>query len=310
MDRDQAGSRAGPHRGLPAFSGDIRGRGPLVSRMAKLGEWAALKVLREKPPGLILDSAGEEGEVLLPRREMPAAWQIGGSIEVFLYTDSDDRPVATTRRPKVMPGEFGVLKVVDSTRVGCFLDWGLPKDLLLPFGEQRERCEVGKSYVVHVHVDPESGRIVASRRLSRHFSTEAPDYARGQEVELLVHARTELGYKAVIEGRHGGLLFANETFRKLRVGERTRGYIKELRPDGKIDLSLEPPGRARIDQLEARIEAELERRGGFWELGDHSPAERIREELGVSKKAFKQATGALFRKRRIRIEPDGIRRLG
>ncbi len=278
--------------------------------MAELGDWAALKVLREKPPGLILDSAGEEGEVLLPRREMPAAWEIGGTIEVFLYTDSDDRPIATTRRPKVMPGEFGVLKVVDSTRVGCFLDWGLPKDLLLPFGEQRQRCEVGRSYVVHVHVDPESIRIVASRRLSRHFSREEPDYAKGQEVELLIYARTDLGYKAIIEGRHGGLVFASETFRDLRIGDRTRGYVRTVRPDGKIDLSLEPPGRARIDQLEARIEEELERRGGFWELGDHSPADVIRAELGVSKKAFKQATGALFRKRRITIGRDGIRRVG
>ncbi len=275
--------------------------------MAQLGDWAALRVIREKPPGLFLDSEGDEGEVLLPRREMPDRWEVGGAIEVFLYTDSEDRPVATTRRPHVMPGEFGPLEAVASTRVGTFLDWGLPKDLLLPFGEQRDRCEVGRRYVVHVHVDPESERIVASRRLSRHFSREAPDYQPGDKVDLLIYGKTELGYKAIVDGRHGGLLFANETFRRLRHGERTEGYIKEVRSDGKIDLSLEAPGRRRIDELEARIEKELRQRGGFWELCDSSPADLIHHELGVSKKAFKQATGALFRKRRIVIEDDGIR---
>lgn len=275
--------------------------------MAQLGDWAALRILREKPPGLILDSEGDEGEVLLPRREMPASWEIGGTVEVFLYTDSEDRPVASTRRPVVMPGEFGVLEAVATTRVGTFLDWGLPKDLLLPFGEQRDRCEVGRHYVVHVHLDPESERIVASRRLSRHFSREHPPYQSGDKVELLIYGKTELGYKAIVDGRHGGLLFANETFRRLRHGESTEGYIKEIRPDGKIDLSLEPPGRERIDQLEARLLAELERRGGHWALCDSSPADLIHRELGVSKKAFKQATGALFRKRLIVIEDDGIR---
>ncbi|BCX47671.1 GntR family transcriptional regulator [Haloferula helveola] len=275
--------------------------------MAELGEWAALKVIREKPPGLYLDSEGEEGEVLLPRKEMPASWELGGTIEVFLYTDSEDRIIATPKRPRVMPGEFGYLKVVAETRVGSFLDWGLQKDLLLPFGEQRERVPVGRSCVVHVHVDPESGRIVASRRLGRHLSQDRPRYQPGQEVELLLYGKTEMGYKAIVDGKFGGVLFANEVFRDLRAGERTQGYIKEVRDDGKIDLSLYPPGRKRVNDLESRIEDELHRRGGFWELCDSSPAEVIHQELGVSKKAFKQATGALFRKRKIVISDDGIR---
>lgn len=275
--------------------------------MAEIGDWAALTILREKPPGLFLDSEGEEGEVLLPRREMPAEWQVGDRLEVFLYCDSDDRPIATTTRPKVMPGEFGYLEVIAETGVGSFLDWGLPKDLLLPFGEQRERVGVGRSCVVYVHVDQETGRIVATRRLTRHFSKEMPDYEPGHEVDLLLFGKTDLGYKAVVDGRHGGVLFANEVFRRLHAGERTRGWVTQVRSDGKIDLSLYPPGRERVIQLEERIEDELRRRGGSWELCDSSPAEVIHRELGVSKKAFKQATGALFRKRKIVITDDGIR---
>jgi len=276
--------------------------------MAHIGERATLTILREQPFGLFLDAGDELGEVLLPRREMPAKWTIGGEVDVFLYHDSEDRPVATLKHPKAMPGEFAYLEVLAITGVGAFLDWGLPKDLLLPFREQKERLEIGKSYVVHVHVDPASGRIVATRRLNKYLSLAPPaSYSEGQEVELMLYGKTELGYKAIVEGRHSGVLFANEVFRRLRAGEKTKGYVVQVRPDGKIDLSLYPPGRARIDDLESRIEAELGNRGGFWALKDSSPAEEIHKALGVSKKAFKQAIGALFRKRRITIHDDGIR---
>ncbi len=278
--------------------------------MARIGERASLKILREQPFGLFLDAEDDLGEVLLPRREMPAKWRIGGEVEVFLYHDSEDRPVATMKWPKAMPGEFAYLEVLAITGVGAFLDWGLPKDLLLPFREQKERLEVGKSYVVHVHVDPESGRIVASRRLSRYLDQEPAGYAPGQEVGLMLYGKTGLGYKAIVEGRHSGVLFANEVFRRLRAGEKITGYVVKVRPDAKIDLSLYPPGRARVDDLEARIEEELRQRGGFWALCDSSPAEEIHKALGVSKKTFKQATGALFRKRRIVIGHDGIRLAG
>lgn len=276
--------------------------------MARIGERATLTILREQPFGLFLDAGDELGEVLLPRREMPREWRIGGEVNVFLYHDSEDRPVATLKHPKAMPGEFAYLEALDVTGVGAFLDWGLPKDLLLPFREQKEqRIEVGKSYVVRVTVDEASGRIIATRKLGRFLDQTPPDYAAGQEVELMLYGRTELGYKAIVNSRHTGVLFANEVFRRLKAGERTKGYVVQVRPDRKIDLSLYPPGRTRIDDLESRIEAELERRGGFWALCDSSPAEEIHRELGVSKKAFKQATGALFRKRRIVIEDDGIR---
>ena len=275
--------------------------------MAKIGERVKLTILREQPFGVFLDAGDELGDVLLPRREMPRIWQIGGDVEVFLYRDSEDRPVATMKSPKAMPGEFAYLKVLASTDVGAFLDWGLPKDLLLPFREQRERLEVGNSYVVHVHVDPSSGRIVASRRLSRYLDLVPPTYTVGEEVELMLYGKTDLGYKAIINGQHSGVLFSNQVFRRLRAGEETKGYVTLVRPDRKIDLSLYPPGRARIDDLEARIEEELKKRNGFWELCDSSPAEEIYRALGVSKKAFKRATGALFRKRKIVITDKGIR---
>jgi predicted RNA-binding protein (virulence factor B family) len=280
---------------------------PQAAGMAKLGERAELTILREKPLGLFLDAGSELGEVLLPKREMPERWEIGGRVEVFLYCDSEDRPVATMKRPKAMPGEFAYLEVSELTGVGAFLDWGLPKDLLLPFGEQRERVEVGRSYVVRVTMDEISGRIIASRRLSRYLSHKEVCYREGEEVALLLFGKTDLGYKAIVNGVHEGLLFANQVFRRLRAGERTAGYVTQVRADGKLDLSLYPPGRGTVDALEARIVGELECRGGFWELCDRSPAEAIYDALGVSKKAFKQATGALYRKRRIVIGADGIR---
>lgn len=274
--------------------------------MASIGDWVELRVVREKPHGLYLDSEGKDGEVLLPRREMPSSWQLGESLQVFLYCDSDDRPVATTIKPKALPGEYACLKVVASTNVGAFLDWGLSKDLLLPFGEQKGRIEAGRKCVVRVEVDDESGRIIATQRLGRYLDKTPARYHVGEKVELMMYGKTELGYKAIINECHRGMLYANEVFRDLKLGELTTGYIKELRADGKIDLSLYPIGRGKVSELETKILDELKNRGGQWHLTDSSSPEEIHAELGVSKKVFKQALGALFRKRIIRIEESGI----
>ena len=278
--------------------------------MANIGDRAELAIMRDSSPGLFLDSESDLGEILLPGREIPTSaknWKVGDTVDVFLYRDSEDRPVATAQYPLVMPGEFAYLECISTTGFGAFLDWGLPKDLFIPLREQNQRLDVGKSYVVYVYVDEESDRIVASSRLSRHLSKDYPRYLIGQEVDLILYGKTDLGYKAIIDSEHTGVLFGNEVFRRLRAGEKTKGYIKQVRDDGKIDLTLDPPGRKRIDSLEERIEAELERRGGHWELCDKSTPEAISKALGVSKKAFKQATGALFRKRKITISKDGIR---
>jgi predicted RNA-binding protein (virulence factor B family) len=275
--------------------------------MANIGERAALTVLREKPHGLFLDGGDELGEILLPRGEMPREWSIGMPLEVFLYTDSEDRPVATLKSPMAMPGTFGRMKCVALAEVGAFLDWGLSKDLLVPFREQKQRMEVGKFYVAHVMVDERTGRIVASTRIARHIDLGPHDFRPGQEVELIVFGKTDLGYKAIVNGTHSGLIFASEAFQPLRPGEKLIGYIAGVRADGKIDLSIQPIGRARVDDLEQRILKELAARGGFWAIGDHSPAAEINEELGVSKRTFKQAVGALLKKGLLRVEANGLR---
>lgn len=284
----------------------LEAREGLCSGMAKIGERAKLKILREKSFGLYLDG-GEAGEILLPRREMPATPVIGGYLDVFLYHDSEDRPVATLRTPKAMPGLFARLQCVAVTGVGAFLDWGLPKELFVPFREQKTRMEIGNHYLVHVHVDELSGRIIASTRITRHLDRVPHSFKPGNKVDLIIFGKTVLGYKAIINGTHSGLLFAEGVFQALQPGEHTIGYILAVREDGKIDLSLHAPGRVKVMSLEERILAELAARGGFWALGDHSSAAEIHAELGVSKRTFKQALGALLKKNSILIEERGIR---
>ena len=274
--------------------------------MINIGTRASLRILREKPAGVFLD-AENLGEILLPRRELPKEWAVGGQVDVFIYLDSEDRLVATLKKPRLMPGEFGKLTCIALTPVGAFLDWGLPKDLLVPFREQKTRMEVGKNYLVKVMVDEESRRIVATTRIARHIDKTTVDYASGDEVELTVYGKTPMGYKAIVNNAHTGLIFANEVFQELALGEKLKGWIAGVRADGKIDLSLHPPGRDRVDDLEKQIMGELIARGGFWALTDKSPAKEIYEELGVSKRTFKQTLGALLRKRLVTQTENGIR---
>lgn len=274
--------------------------------MAKIGDRISLTVLRESSHGLHLDG-GELGEVLLPGREAPRTAQAGDSLEVFLYTDSEDRPVATTRRPHAMPGEFAKLKCIDVTSFGAFLDWGLAKDLLVPFREQKQRMIAGRQYLVYVYVDPVSDRVLASSRITRWLNKTPQRYKINQKVELLIFGQTDLGYNAIVDGAHAGLLFASDVHQELRIGDRVPGYIRAVKDDGKLDLSLQAHRGERVGNLEQEILAELKARGGFWPIGDHSPPEQVRDELGVSKRTFKQAIGALLKKNRIRQDGRGIR---
>lgn len=276
--------------------------------MAMIGKRDTLQIVRETRFGLFL-AAGELGEVLLPRKEVPVSWAVGNFLNVFLYHDSEDRPVATLLTPKVMPGHFAKLRCVAVTGVGAFLDWGLAKDLLVPFREQKVRMELKKFYVVYVQIDEHTDRIVATTRLSRHLDQTPVSYQIGQLVDLIIFGKTALGYKAIINGAHSGLLFADGVYQPLQLGESVQGYISALREDGKVDLTLHPPGRARVENLESRILAELEARGGFWAIGDHSSAEQIHDELGVSKRTFKQTLGAMLKKRSVSQTAKGIRLL-
>ncbi|MDA9831006.1 S1-like domain-containing RNA-binding protein [Akkermansiaceae bacterium] len=275
--------------------------------MAKIGERAKLPYLREVGAGSFLDG-GELGEILLPKGErMNDEREL---VDVFIYRDSDDLPIATQKAPKVTPGNFGVLRVLASNNTGAFLDWGLNKDLLLPYSEQRNPPKVGQAVVVYVYLDPKSERLVASQRISRHFSTDTPDYPEGAEVDMIIFGRTGMGYKAIVDGKYSGLLFKNQVFEELFYADEIKGYVTQVRNDRKVDLSLYAPGNAKVEDLETRLERELNSRGGFWAIDDKSSPETINLELGVSKKVFKKATGALFKKRKIAFEDGGIRWIG
>ncbi len=272
--------------------------------MANLGKFNDLRVTRRADIGAFLD-AGEFGEVLLPKR-FAAGLEVGETAQVFLYNDSEDRIVATTQTPKVQVGESAYLKVISRNRIGAFLDWGLPKDLLVPFAEQQKPMREGYSYAVCVYVDPRSPRIVASSRLERHLHRNGGDFRPRQPVELLIYDRSDLGYKAIVDHTHLGQLYANETFRQLHYGERVGGYIKRVRADGKLDLSLQLPTRDELERLAEVILEHLRQNRGTSTLTDRSPPDDIYRAFGVSKASYKRALGRLYRQRSIVIERDRI----
>jgi hypothetical protein len=275
--------------------------------MIELGRPNRLKVIKEVNFGLYLDG-GALGEILLPIRYVPRNAVVGDEIEVFIYHDSEDRIIATTERPYAMVGEFACLKVVAVTRNGAFLDWGLPKDLLVPFAEQKPKMEEGKRYVVGVYVDEASDRIVASARLDDMLYDESEDdFEVGEEVDLFVANKTELGYKLIVNNSHWGLLHYHEVVRELKRGERLKGFIKQVRDDGKIDLCLHQLPSEKSDEVSGMIMKLLRKEGGFITVTDRSSPEEIRALFGVSKGRFKKAVGALYRRRLIALENDGIR---
>ncbi len=278
-----------------------------VSDMAQIGRFNSLQVVKHTDFGLYLDG-GPDGEILLPRRYVPkgGACEVGDRLNVFVYLDSEDRIIATTQKPRVEVGGFASLKVVAIDRVGLFLDWGLPKDLFLPHSEEKRPLQVGDYCVVHVYLDPRTRRITATARLDRYLDNTQPRYQPGQAVDLLVVERTDLGFKAIVEGKHWGLIHKNELFKFLRPGMRETGYIREVRPDGKISLSLQPLGRAGADSLSEQILAALRDAGGSLALGDKSPPEEIARLFGVSKGNFKKAIGGLYKQGLITILDDRI----
>ena len=276
--------------------------------MAEIGKINTLKVLRSCEHGLFLDG-GALGDILLPGRYAPRGQKPGDMIEVFLMFDSEDRLIATTLRPLAMVGEFAWLRVVSSSGAGTFLDWGLPKDLLAPFREQTVKMLPGRSYMVRIYLDPVSNRIAATARLDRFLDKTPARYKVGQAVELLICAKTDLGYKAIIEGTHWGMIFHSNVFRPIACGQRIQGYIQQIREDGKIGLCLDPPGYGRVGDVADAILAYIDQHGGFMPVTDKTPPEEIHALFGISKKAYKQAVGALYKARRITFEEGGTRRL-
>ena len=273
--------------------------------MINIGETACLDVVKIVEFGFYLD-AQELGEVLLPRKHAPRDLAIGDSIKVFLYLDSEDRPVATTQTPKAVVGEFAYLKAVAITDVGAFLDWGLDKDVLVPFAEQHRPMEVGHSYLVYLYLDKTDGRIAASSKIDKFLDDEKPHHFKPrQAVNLIIANSTELGYKAIINHSHWGVLYKDEVFQRLSFGQYKKGFIKHIRPDGKIDLSLQG-GQETRDKYAKIIINYIKKQNGFAPVHDKSDPQLISDLFGMSKGAFKKAIGGLYKKKIISIEKDGI----
>lgn len=271
----------------------------------KLGKYNQLEVVKEVDFGVYLNG-DEDGEILLPKRYVPEGTKPGDILNVFIYLDMEERLVATTLQPYVQVGEFACLEVAWVNQFGAFLNWGLMKDLFVPFREQKMKMQKGKRYVVYVHLDEESYRIVASAKVEHFLSTEKPDYQPGQEVEVLVWQRTELGYKVIVENKFSGMLYHNEIFQPLEVGMRLTAFIKQVRPDGKIDLVLQKAGARKVDDFSEVLWQYIKDNDGFTPLNDKTDAEVIYHTFGVSKKTFKKAVGDLYKKHRIVLEEDGI----
>ncbi len=277
--------------------------------MAIIGRRNTLSIERAASPGLYLNG-GDLGEILLPGRYIPEDLAPGMKMDVFVYLDSEDRLVATTEIPRVMVGEFGYLKVISiHPRVGAFLDWGLPKDLLLPFREQDVPVRAGQWVIAYVYLDPRTNRIVATTRLHRHLDRDETTYRDGQPVSFLITSQTPLGYNAIVENAHRGLLYHDKLAAPLEIGQKLKGFIRKVRENGKLDLSLDASGYKRVAPLKDRIIEALEHNSGRIAFDDDSSPDAIRDMFQCSKKAFKQALGALYKSRRIRFRNPGIQLL-
>jgi predicted RNA-binding protein (virulence factor B family) len=273
--------------------------------MINIGKINKLNIVKQQGADVYLDD-GTSGKVLLADRRLPANCQVGDSLDVFVYVDSDGHLAATSRKPLAQVGDIAWMKVVSLNYVGAFLDWGLPKDLLVPFSEQYHEMEVGRSYLVKVFLDDQN-RIAATTKIDKLLSDESVDFEVGQKVSLIIADTSDLGIKAIINNSHWGMLYQNELYQSVRKGQKLDGYIKQIREDRKIDLSLHEPGYGKVISLTDSILAKLKANDGVLMLGDKSPPEAIYATFGVSKKVFKQAIGALYKQQLITIEDGEIR---
>ncbi len=273
--------------------------------MIAIGKINKLKIVKQQGADVYLDN-GISGKVLLADKKLPANCQIGDTLEVFVYVDGEGHLAATTKKPLAELGDIAWLKVVSLNYVGAFLDWGLPKDLLVPFSEQYHEMEVGRSYLVKLFCDAQN-RIAATTKIDKLLSDESADFEVGQKVALVIADKSDLGVKAIINNSHWGILYENELFQPVKKGQKLEGYIKQIREDRKIDLSLHQPGYGKVLSLTDTILATLTANNGELMLSDKSPPEAIYAAFGVSKKVFKQAIGALYKQQLVSIGKDGIK---
>tara|TARA_Y100001960_G_scaffold327510_1_gene414076 strand:- start:374 stop:1207 length:834 start_codon:yes stop_codon:yes gene_type:complete len=275
--------------------------------MIKVGQINHLEVVKKADFGVFLD-AGDYGTTLLPNRHVPEGIAVGDFVDAFLYFDSDSQLVATTETPIAQVGEWGLMKIEGVNSTGAFASWGIKeKDLLIPFSEQRTRFSAGQNVLVYVYTDKASGRIVGTTKFNKLLDKTPANYKRNQQVDLIIAERSDLGYKAIVEGEHWGMIFKSDVFGKLFIGKKLKGYIKSVREDGKIDLSLQKVGVAKMDDLSEKIIELLEKKGGFLPLNDKSSPEAIFSAFRTSKGTFKKSIGGLYKQGKIVIDKEGIR---
>lgn len=273
--------------------------------MIELGNYNKLKILRGTSVGLFLGD--EDGtEVLLPNKYVPNDFQVDAYMEVFCYLDNNERPIATTLKPYITRNGFGFLEVVEVGAYGAFMDWGLEKHLLVPFREQAQRMQSGKKYIVCCYMDEESFRLTGSSRIDKYLSNDEIEYNKNDEVEVLVYRKTPLGWEVIIENKHKGLIFETDIFRPIKKGDTLKGYIKNIRPDNKIDISLQPLGVKKLEPNAQIIFEKLQENNGFLAFHDKSSPDAIKAKFHMSKKLFKKAIGTLYKERKIIIDTDGI----
>ena len=272
----------------------------------QLGRYNQLEVVKEVDFGMYLNG-DEDGEILLPKRYVPQGCKPGDVLNVFIYLDMDERLVATTLEPYVQVGEFACLEVAWVNQYGAFLDWGLMKDLFVPFREQKMKMQKGRRYLVYVHLDEESYRIMASAKVEHFLEKEGADYRKGEQVKVLVWQRTDLGFKVIVENRYYGMLYHNEIFQTLEPGMELEAYVKQVREDGKIDLELQPDGRKKVKDFVDILLDYIRENQGYIPMTDKTDATVIYNTFGVSKKTFKKAVGDLYKKRLVVLEDEGIR---
>jgi predicted RNA-binding protein (virulence factor B family) len=273
----------------------------------EIGKYNKLKILRETSVGLYLgDDFGED--VLLPSKYCPDNFTVGDEIKVFVYLDSEERKIAVTLTPKIILHEFAFLQVAAVTNIGAFMDWGMEKELFVPFTEQKQRMEKGRWYIVYLDLDKKTDRLYASNRIEKHLQNEKLTIVEREEVEVLVWQKTNLGFSVIVNNVHKGLIFNNDIFREINIGDKFNGFVKKIREDNKIDISIQPFGYKHvIDANTDLVSRVLLENKGFLTVTDKSSADDIYLQFGISKKAFKKAVGALYKQRKIKILPNGIR---
>lgn len=284
----------------------------MMKKIIKLGQYNTLKVkgpaLREgfgEKFGIYLEG-GADGDILMPLKYVPEGVKQGDEINCFVYLDQEERPIATTEKPLAQVGDFAWLECSWVNKFGAFLNWGVMKDVFCPFHEMKQKMEIGNSYLVYIYIDEESYRIAASAKVEHFLQEGMPPYHTGDEVDLLVWQKTNLGFKVIVDNKYSGLIYEDQIFRMVHSGDKMKGYIQAVRPDGKLDVALQPTGRKQTTAFAAELLQYIEEHNGYCPYGDKSNAEDIKHAFNVSKKVFKKAIGDLYKQRLITIEPDGL----